>query len=46
MGITVTDHGQAYLWLKNKNGVVLRLKSSRQGLGLTTGADGIVIRMD
>lgn len=46
LGITVTDKGQGHLWLQNKNGVVLRLKTSQQGLGLTAGADGIVIRMD
>ncbi len=46
LGITVTDQGQGHLWLQNKNGVVLRLRTSQQGLGLTTGADGIVIRMD
>jgi hypothetical protein len=46
MGITVTDMGQGHLYLQNKNGVVLRLKTSQQGLGLTTGADGIVIRME
>lgn len=46
LGVTVTDQGQGHLWLQNKNGVVLRLKTSQQGLGLTTGADGIVIRMD
>lgn len=46
MGITATDMGQGHLWLQNKNGVVLRLRTSQQGLGLTTGADGIVIRME
>ncbi len=46
LGITVTDMGQGHLWLQNKNGVVLRLRSSQQGLGLTSGADGIVIRME
>jgi hypothetical protein len=46
MGITITDMGQGHLWLQNKNGVVLRLRTSQQGLGLTTGADGIVIRME
>ena len=46
MGITITDEGKGHLWLQNKNGVVLRLRTSQQGLGLTTGADGIVIRMD
>jgi hypothetical protein len=46
MGITITDMGQGHLYLQNKNGVVLRLKTSQQGLGLTTGADGIVIRME
>ncbi len=46
LGITLTDQGQGHLVLQNKEGVVLRLKASQQGLGLTTGADGIVIRMD
>ncbi len=46
LGITVTDEGKGHLWLQNNNGVVLRLKSSQQGLGLTSGADGILIKME
>jgi len=46
MGITITDAGEGHLWLQNGNGVVLRLKTSQQGLGLTTGADGVVIKME
>ncbi len=46
LGITFTDAGQGHLILQNRNGVTLRLRSSQQGLGLTTGADGIVIRME
>ena len=46
MGISVTDKGKGHLWLQNNNGVVLSLKTSQEGLGLTAGADGILIKME
>jgi len=45
-GYSVTDQGKGHLWLQNENGVVLHLKTSQEGLGLTAGADGIVVNMD
>ena len=46
LGYSATNQGKGDLWLQNENGVVLHLKTSQQGLGLTTGADGIVVNMD
>jgi hypothetical protein len=34
------------LWLKNSNGVVMRLIAKRQGLMLSLGGDAVVIRMN
>jgi hypothetical protein len=45
IGYSVTNQGQGHLWLQNQNGVQLHLITSQQGLGLTAGADGIVINM-
>lgn len=45
VGYSATDQGKGHIWLQNQNGVVLHLKTSQQGLGLTAGADGIVITM-
>jgi hypothetical protein len=33
MGITVTDMGHGHLWLQNKNGVVLRVRTPPNGSG-------------
>jgi hypothetical protein len=44
-GISVTDKGKGHLWLQNENGVRMHLITSQQGLGLTTGADGVVVKM-
>lgn len=46
VGYSATDQGKGHLWLQNENGVVLHLTTSQQGLGLTAGADGVVISMD
>ncbi|MGA7879137.1 MAG: hypothetical protein WCA08_25985 [Desulfoferrobacter sp.] len=46
LGYSATNQGKGDLWLQNENGVVLHLKTSQQGLGLTTGADGIVVNMN
>ena len=45
MGYAATNQGAGHLWLQNQNGVQLHLITSQQGLGLTAGADGIVINM-
>jgi hypothetical protein len=46
MGLSVGDQGKGHLWLQNQNGVQLHLITSQEGLGLTSGADGVVITMD
>jgi hypothetical protein len=46
MGLSVADQGKGHLWLQNQNGVQLHLITSQEGLGLTSGADGVVISMD
>jgi hypothetical protein len=43
MGITVADKGKGKLWLKNPQGVVLKLQTQMKGLALSGGVDGIVI---
>jgi hypothetical protein len=45
IGFSATNVGEGHLWLQNQNGVQLHLITSQQGLGLTTGASGIVINM-
>lgn len=42
-GWALGDKGRGMLWLQNDKGVVMRLKSRRQGLQLTLGADGVLI---
>lgn len=42
-GWALGDQGRGMLWLRNDKGVVMRLKSRRQGLQLTRGADGVLI---
>lgn len=39
-----TDAGE--LWLKNPNGVVMQLKTKRQGLALSLGGDAVYIDLD
>jgi hypothetical protein len=34
------------LWLENPKGVYLHLKAQREGIILTVGADGVIIKMD
>jgi len=43
IGATAADKGKGRLWLKNTNGVVLKLWTQMKGLALTGGVDGIVI---
>jgi hypothetical protein len=33
------------MWLQNSNGVYLQLHARRQGLSLSLGADGMVVRL-
>lgn len=42
-GWAIGDHGRGRLWLRNTNGVTLRLATRRQGLQLSLGADGVLI---
>lgn len=42
-GWAVGDQGKGTLWLKNDKGVTMRLKTRRQGLQLSLGADAVVI---
>ncbi|WP_413991118.1 hypothetical protein ACMDCR_03085 [Labrys okinawensis] len=44
LGWALANKGGGYLWLKNGKGVVLKLKTRRQGLMLAGGADGVNIR--
>ena len=43
IGLTAADKGKGRLWLKNTNGVVMKLWTEMKGLALTGGVDGIVI---
>lgn len=38
--------GSGHLWLENAKGVIMGLKTDREGLMLTLGADGVLIRWD
>ncbi len=44
-GWALGQHGKGDMWLQNSNGVSLRLKARRQGLSLTLGADGMIVRL-
>jgi hypothetical protein len=44
-GWSVGQHGSGEMWLQNSNGVILRLRARRQGLSLSLGADGMVVRL-
>jgi hypothetical protein len=43
LGFTAADKGKGRLWLKNPNGVVIKLWTKMKGLALMGGVDGIVI---
>lgn len=45
-GYATGEKGKGSLWLKNSNGVVMRLESKQAGLALSLGADGVVIKME
>ena len=38
--------GTGYLWMKNRHGVILSLKTSSQGLALSLAGEGLKISMD
>jgi hypothetical protein len=42
-GWALGDQGKGTLWLRNDKGVTMRLKTRRQGLHLSLGADGVLI---
>ena len=42
-GWALGDHGRGKLWLRNSNGVIMKLNTRRKGLQLSLGADGVVI---
>jgi hypothetical protein len=42
-GWALADKGNGVLWLSNGKGVTMRLKSQREGLQLSLGADGVII---
>lgn len=45
-GWALGENGKGRMWLRNANGVSLRLKGSREGLQTALGADGVVITLD
>ena len=45
LGWALANRGDGRLWLQNDKGVVLRLKTKRQGLMLATGADAVRIQL-
>jgi hypothetical protein len=45
-GLAVGGASTGELWLKNANGVVMKLKAERQGLALSLGGDAIYIDLD
>jgi len=44
-GIAVGEAGGGGLWLTNGHGVKMNLRARRQGLALSMGADGIVVKL-
>ena len=42
-GLTVGDKSTGQMWLENQNGVYIHLDTKREGLMLSTGADGLSI---
>jgi hypothetical protein len=44
-GWAVGEQGRGMMSLQNANGVYLRLRARRQGLALSLGADGMVVRL-
>jgi hypothetical protein len=44
-GWAIGDQGRGRLWLRNPNGVVMRLNAKREGLSLSTGLDGMAVSL-
>jgi len=44
-GWAIGEQGRGRMWLRNSNGVYLKLHARRQGLALSLGADGMVIQL-
>ena len=42
-GWALGERGKGTLWLRNRNGVTMKLNTRRKGLQLSLGADGVVI---
>ena len=45
VGWALANQGNGRLWLENDKGVVLRLRTKRQGLMLAVGADAVRVRL-
>jgi hypothetical protein len=46
LGMTAGESGGGMLWLRNHDGVVMKLESEMRGLALAGGVDGLVIQWD
>ena len=44
-GVAVFNKGEGTMWLKNTNGVILKLNAREKGFELSAGAQGLVIKM-
>jgi hypothetical protein len=44
-GWAIGEQGKGQMWLQNGHGVYLQLHAQRQGLALSLGADGMVVRL-
>jgi len=42
-GAAYGDQGKGEMWLENTNGVMIDLKTRRQGLAVSLGADAVII---
>jgi hypothetical protein len=45
-GWAIGEQGRGRMWLQNSNGVYLQLHAKRQGLSLSLGADGMMVRLN
>jgi hypothetical protein len=43
-GWALGEQGRGRFWLRNEKGVLMRLRSQREGIQLSLGADGVLIR--
>jgi hypothetical protein len=44
-GWAIGEQGSGKMWLQNSNGVYIQLRAKRQGLALSLGADGMIVRL-